>query len=144
MSIRTGPKITLYDDHGNTLTVPSTEELSECCRRFETQVMDKIADFTLDTRDDINRACEELGKFFAACEWLSESHNQEPIALEQLMFLRARNALSCLFTDAARDGTNDLSIAHAFDHVGTIAIMLAEIAHTKLSRHASATVSDTE
>ena len=134
MSTRTALQLTLYDDHGNELTVPSTEELLERCRRFETQVMDKIAEFMLDTRDDIDRANEELGKFFAACNWLSESQNRAPIAHEQLMFLRARNALSCLFTDAARDGTNDLSIAHAFDHVSTIAIMLAETAHTKLLR----------
>ena len=138
MSTRTAPKITRYDDHGNALTVPSTDELSECCRRFEARVMDKIADFTLDTRDDIDRACEELGKFFAACEWLSEAQNREPMEHEQLMFLRARNALWCLFTDAARDGTKDRSIADAFDHVSTIAIMLAETAHTKLSRCALA------
>jgi hypothetical protein len=133
MSTRNASQITLHDDHGNALTVPSTEALLECCRRFETQAMDKIADFTLDTRDDINRACEELGEFLASCNWLSESQNREPIAHEQLMFLRARNAL-CLFTDAARDGTKDRSIADAFDHVSTIAIMLAEIAHTKLLR----------
>lgn len=138
MSTRTAPQITLSDDHGNALTAPSTEELSECCRRFETQVMDKIAEFMLDTRDDIDRANEELGKFFAACNWLSESQNRAPIAHEQLMFLRARNALWCLFTDAARDGTKDRSIADAFDHVSTIAIMLVEIAHAKLLRCASA------
>lgn len=144
MSTRTAPKITRYDDHGNALTVPSTEELSECCRRFETQVMDKIADFTLNTRDDIDRACEELGKFCAACNWLSESQNREPTAHEQLMFLRARNALSCLFTDAARHATNDLSITDAFDHVSTIAIMLVEIAHAKLLRFTSETASESE
>ncbi len=142
MSTRTGPQITLHDDHGNALTVPSTEELLERCRRFETQVMDKIAEFMLDTRDDIDRANEELGKFFAACEWLSEAQNREPIEHEQLMFLRARNALWCLFTDAARHSTNDLSIPDAFDHVSTIAIMLAESAHTKLLRFASETASE--
>ena len=144
MSTLTAPQVTLYDDHGNALTVPSTDELSECCRRFEARVMDKIADFTLDTRDDIDRTCEELGKFFAACNWLSESQNREPTAHEQLMFLRARNALWCLFTEAARDSTNDLSIADAFDHVSTIAIMLAELAHTKLSRCAFAPSSESQ
>lgn len=142
MSARTAPQITLYDDYGNPLEVPSMEQLLECCRRFETQVMDKILDFMLDTGDDVDRACVELGIFFAACNWLSESPHCEPIAREQLMFLRARNALSCLFTDAARDGTNDQSLAHTFDHVGTIAIMLVETAHATLAREALALSSE--
>ena len=142
MSAHTALQITLYDDHGNPLTVPSTEELLECCRRFETQVMDKILDLMLDTGDDVDRACAELGIFFAACNWLSEAQNREPIATERLMFLRARNALSCLFSDAARDGTNDQSLAHAFDHVSTIAIMLVETARAKLSREALALSSE--
>ena len=144
MSARPTPQITLYDDSGNPLEVPSTKQLLECCKRFETQVMDKIIDDTLDTRNDVKRACEELGIFFAACNWLSESQHLDPIAREQIMFLRARNALSCLFTDAARDGTNDQSFAHAFDHVSTIAIMLVKTAHANLLRDALTPLSESQ
>lgn len=143
MSTRADPKITLYDDHGNTLTVPDALELLECCRTFHALGVDKII-HTLSESDverAVSLACEAHEEFFAACKWLSESQNREPIATEQVMFLRARSGLRCLFTDAVRHPTNDRSIAQAFEHFAMVAIMIVETAHTKLSVHALSVVS---
>ena len=142
MSMRTAPQITLYDDHGYSLAVPSMSELSECCRAFEAVGVNTITDSP--SESDISLAREALENFFTACKWLSESQSREPIANEQVMFLRARCALRCLFTDAARYPTTDRSIMEAFEHLAMVAIMIAETAHTKLLRYASATASETE
>jgi hypothetical protein len=136
------PRVAVYDDNGNSFTVPSMNELSECCRAFKAVGVGTMIDST--SESDVSLAREALENFFTACKWLSESQSREPIANEQVMFLRARCALRCLFTDAARYPTTDRSIMEAFEHFAMVAIMIAETAHTKLLRYASATASETE